>query len=89
MDTDERIPSTADVPYIVFETAQARLERANKRLAALLILLIVLLCLTNAAWLWYEGQFEDVVVTQRITTEDARANVSGTGDANYYGENDD
>lgn len=86
MDTDERIPSTADVPFIVFEAAQARMERTNRRLCGLLLLLTILLFVTNAAWLWYESQFEEITVTQRIDTEDARAIISGTGDAIYNGE---
>ena len=46
----------------------ARLERVIKRLFILLIILIVLLFGTNAGWLWYESQFEDVEtkVTQEL-----------------------
>lgn len=40
------------------------LERTIKRLYVVIILLIVLLVGTNAMWVWYESQFEDLVVTQ-------------------------
>lgn len=52
-----------DVPYIVHEGEMARLERVIKRLFILLIILVVMLFGTNAGWLWYESQFEDVTTT--------------------------
>lgn len=52
------------VPYIVHESAMARAERAAKRLWIVIILLIVLLVGSNCAWLWYESQFEEIIVTQ-------------------------
>lgn len=52
------------IPYIVHEGDMARQERTIKRLWILCILLIILLCGSNAAWFYYENQFEDVVVTQ-------------------------
>lgn len=51
------------VPLIVHESDMARLERSIKRLWILLILTIVLLVGTNAVWIVYESQFEDVVTT--------------------------
>ena len=54
----------ADVPYIVHEACMARSERTVKRLWATIILLILLFVGSNAAWLYYVSQFEDVVVTQ-------------------------
>ena len=52
------------VPYVVFESSQARMERTIKRLWILAIILIVLLFATNAAWIHYENSFEDISVTQ-------------------------
>ena len=52
------------VPFVVFESAMAQKERMLKRLWQTIILLIVLLVASNGAWLWYESQFEEVVVTQ-------------------------
>lgn len=86
MDDRERTTGAADVPYIAFESAMARMERANKRLAALMVLLLVLLLGTNAVWLWYESQWEDVQIEQEVETGEAPAVVSGMGDA-IYGEN--
>lgn len=52
------------IPYIAFESATSRQERTIKRVWILCIILIVALIGTNAGWIWYENQFEDVVVTQ-------------------------
>lgn len=53
-----------NIPYFAHEGAMARMERTNRRLWILCIILIVLLASTNCAWIWYENQWEDVVVTQ-------------------------
>jgi len=52
------------IPYIAHEADMARLERSNKRLWLLCVILVVLLIGSNVAWLYHEIQFEDVVVTQ-------------------------
>ena len=41
-----------------FESAQARLERIIVRLWKLCVLLVILLVLSNGAWIYYESQFE-------------------------------
>ena len=64
----------ADVPYIVHEASMARSERTVKRLWATIILLILLLVGSNAAWLFYESQFEDVITTVTQENEDGYNN---------------
>lgn len=49
-------------------------ERTIKRLWVLIILLIVLLFGTNAAWIYYESQFEEYTITQ-----DAEQEADGNG----------
>jgi len=54
-----------EIPYIVFESEMARLERIIKKQFALIIVAVVFLVGTNACWLWYENQFiDEVTVTQ-------------------------
>lgn len=54
-----------DVPYIVYESEMARLERIIKRQFVLIIIAICFLVGTNACWIWYENQFiDEVTVTQ-------------------------
>ena len=65
---------------------KALAERTIKRLWITIVLLIVLLCASNGAWLWYESQFTDEVqtVTQDVETGEGDAIVTGIGD--IYGE---
>ena len=78
-----------DIPYIAHESIVARMERTIERLWILCIILIVLLVGTNAAWLYYEKQFEDIKVTQEVDTGNGDANVTGIGDIfNGEGETD-
>jgi hypothetical protein len=52
------------VPYIVHESAMARSERHIKRLVIALIVSVVMIVVTNIAWLYYESQFETVEYSQ-------------------------
>lgn len=69
------------VPYIVHESAMAWQERTIKRLWILLILVISLLVATNGAWIVYESQFTDEVITVDQESE--------TGYNNYIGNDGD
>lgn len=71
------------ISLVAHESAMARQERTIKRLFIIIILLIVLLVGTNAAWIWYEAQFEEVIATsveQQIDSETGNAYVAGIGD---------
>lgn len=74
------------IPYAVHEGVVARQERTIKRLWILCILIFVCLIGTNAAWIFYEMQYEDVVVTQDVDTGNGDALVSGTGDVYGTGQ---
>lgn len=73
------------VSYVAFESACTRLERNNRRLFILCLVLIFALIATNVAWVVYENQFEDVEVTQEVEqeTDSGGSNHSVGGD--YYG----
>lgn len=73
------------IPYIAFESAQIRMERSNRRMFILCILLTFLLVATNAGWFFYEKQFQTVEsteVSQKVDTGDGLVTVIGIGDAN-------
>lgn len=74
---------------LVYESAMARMERANKRLWVIVILLIAALILSNAAWIYYESQFQ---VTETSTFEAEQdgsgVNIIGGGDINYGSESE-
>lgn len=65
------------VPYIVFESTMARLERTIKRLWVLCIVIFLAFVMSNGAWIYYESSFEDVV------TEVTQDNADGVN--NYIG----
>lgn len=69
------------IPYIAHESEVARLERVIKRLWILCIIIFLSLILTNAGWLFYESQWEDVEITQDVTQD------SGEGGSNTYSGN--
>lgn len=74
------------VPYIVYEGEMARAERRNKRSFILILILIVALVVSNAAWIYYEAQWEMVSVTQE--NEDGYNNYIGNDGDIYNGEAD-
>lgn len=73
-----------DVPYICFESELARLERIIKKQFVLIIITIALLVGTNACWIVYESQFEEVVTTTQEVTQD-----NDNGINNFVGNDGD
>lgn len=69
-----------NVPYIMHEADMARMERANKRLWILLIILACMLVGTNAAWIVYEAQYQAVEVSQEVEQD-----ADGNGYNNFIG----
>jgi len=62
-----------DIPYIAFESSQARMERVNKKLWIVILVLIVALVGTNVGWIVYENQWQYVdttTVTQDVDSSD-------------------
>lgn len=56
-------------------------ERTIKKLWVIIILLIVLLVVTNAGWIWYESQFEDVTTTM----QEVEQTTDGGGSNSFVG----
>ena len=71
------------IPYIAHESEVARLERVIKRLWILCIIIFLCLIGTNAGWLYFESQWEDMTISQDVDTGTGDAVVTGTGDINY------
>lgn len=91
MSAEERV---AEIPFFVHEADMARLERTNKRLFIVVLVLILSLIGTNCGWLVYESQFMDVVTTTTETvdvdTTDGGTAIGFIGDDNEvdYGESE-
>lgn len=77
------------VPFAVHESAMARMERTIRRLWILLIVLVVLLVGSNALWIWYESQFEDVTTMIEQDNESGYNNFIGNDGDIYNGETKD
>ena len=74
------------IPYIVHEGAMSRMERVNKRLIAIIVLLIVLLVSSNIAWLIYESKYQDICI--EAEQDSYGVNIVGGGDITYGPESD-
>ena len=76
------------IPYYLHEGEMARQERTIKRLWILCLIMVFLLVGTNAGWLWYESQFEDVVTTETYqdVTQDAENGINTFVGGDYHGE---
>ena len=84
----EKSVGDVTVPYFVHEGEMARMERINKKLWILCIVLFLAFAVTNAGWIYYESQFVDEVVSQDVDTGDGAAFVAGIGDIYGAGEAD-
>ena len=81
------------IPYVVHESDMARMERQIKRLWIVLIMTIVFLVGSNAAWIWYESQFVDAVTETVETSTEGGGNaygtiISGNNSGVNYGESE-
>lgn len=90
----EREQQAEPVSYLAYESMKTTLERTIKRLWILAIVLILLLAGTNAAWVFYESQFEDVVITAEQSADGQSNNYAiggdfggGTAEGNYQEAN--
>lgn len=71
----------AMIPYIVYESAEAKAERTVRRLVIALVLAVAMLFASNALWLhaWMQYDYAD----------DSVEIDAGSGTANYIGEDGD
>ena len=66
------------VPYIVYESEAARHERTIKRLVRALVLAILVIMVSNIAWLWMWNQYD--FTSESYTVEnDGNSNLLGAG----------
>lgn len=69
------------VPYIVYESEQARSERHIKRLVIAVITAVAMLFTSNLVWLYAWCQYDYVSDSTTVSIEG-----DGDGDANYIGD---
>ena len=71
----------AQMPYYVHEGEMYRMERLNKRWFVAFLIVLVMLFVTNGAWIYHEMQYKDEVWTYEIAQD------SGDGGTNTYADN--
>lgn len=69
------------IPYYLHEGEMFRLERLNKRWFIAFLIVLVMLFVTNGAWVIYEMQYKDEVWTYEVQQD------SGEGGTNTYTDN--
>lgn len=69
------------IPYIVYESAMARSERHLRRLVIAVIISVVMIVVSNLAWLYMWNSYEYV--------GESSVSVEGDGTANYVGNDGD
>lgn len=75
---------TEPYPYYAHEIDMNRMERINKRWFIAFLVVLAMLFATNAGWIIYESQFQDVVIEQDASTDGGGNNyLNGTGVINY------
>ena len=79
-DVTGKRPETID--YYTYESDMARAERHVKRWTVACFILFVVLVVSNIAWVWYENQFQDVVMTEN-TQDGGGTNIMSGGDLSY------
>lgn len=82
----------SSVPFAVHESDMSRLERSNKRLWAVTLVLIVSLIISNLAWIIYESQYQEMEIERYNIEQEASGdgvNNSIIGGGNINGETED
>lgn len=77
MNEENQVTEQKMIPYYVHEGEMARQERHIKRLWILCLVIFAALVVTNAGWIYYENQFEDVTMT--VTQDTPSGNNSFVG----------
>lgn len=76
------------VPYIAYESSEARWERTVKRLIIALTITVILLVGSNGAWLWAWMQYDytgETTSTETIYTQDGQG-LNIIGDRNHVAD---
>lgn len=82
-------PKYETVGKYYFESAMTMAERTIKRLWITIIILIGIALATNAGWIYYESQFEDVTTTIEQQNDSGYNNFIGNDGDIYNGLTED
>lgn len=82
----EKLPD--NVPYIVHESSMARMERQIKRMFIAVLVAVIALFASNAAWLYAWCQYDYVSESFEAQQDGDGVNIIGGGDVNYGTESE-
>ena len=89
IDSDKPIPADYKIPYFVHQDDMNKLDQSHKRIEKWIfgfaIALFIALIGTNAYWIYYENQFQDVIVTENAQ-DGTGTNIMSGGDVTYGAE---
>lgn len=71
------------VSYFEHEEVMIRMERGNRRLWVLCIILIIALLVTNGWWIYRESKYEDVVTTIEAEQQSEQGGTNYIVNGNY------
>lgn len=75
------------VTYFEHEENMVRMERSNRRVWVLCVILIISLLGTNAGWIYYESQWQYTQENTQIEAEqEGSINIIGGGNISYGSE---
>lgn len=80
MDNNDR-----SVPYMVFEDAEVRAERRDKRKSIIIALLIIIIFLQSAIFTWAWTQYDYTSSEVTYTQDGEGTNLIGSGNEVVYG----
>jgi len=80
---------SATIPYFAHEMEMTRLKRVNFLSWILTLVIFLAFVVTNAGWIVYENQFEEIRIEQEGETDGGGNNYfNGTGEFSLYGESE-
>ena len=89
LDLTQPIPADYNIPYFVHADDMNKMDMSHKRIEkwilAFAIVIFIAFVGTNAYWIWYENQFQDVTVTEN-SQDGSGMNIMSGGDVNYGAE---
>lgn len=89
LDVTQPIPADYNIPYFVHADDMNKMDMSHKRIEkwilAFAIVIFIAFVGTNAYWIWYENQFQDVTVTEN-SQDGSGMNIMSGGDVNYGAE---
>jgi len=78
IEKDRPIPADFNIPYYIHQDDLNKLDMSHKRIEKWIVFVCIIIFIafvgTNAAWIWYEHQYQDVMTETYSATSDDGGN---------------